>query len=237
MASQAGSQIGRGFGVPTRGWPLRALAAGFAWYLRLTLRTARIELHHAERLAPALRGDTGVLALHWHGRLALAVLLGRAIAGGRLGAAWPYRNRFVALVRPNAAGLLFKACLARLGIATLDAGPAAVRRMRGLAAGGVSFITPADGPRGPGRQVNPAVPRLAARAGAALVPFGCAASAALVFRTWDRFALPLPFARLVYVLGAPTAADAAALTGSLDALTAEAERLAARRPARAADAA
>jgi lysophospholipid acyltransferase (LPLAT)-like uncharacterized protein len=69
-------------------------------------------------------------------------------------------------------------------------------------AGGRSHlgVTP-DGPRGPRRQLKVGVIYLASRTGLAIVPIGIGYSRAWRFRSWDRFALPVPFSTLVGVLG------------------------------------
>lgn len=63
-------------------------------------------------------------------------------------------------------------------------------------------ITP-DGPRGPRGKVEPGVVLLAAKAGWKVYPLGFAASRALRLSSWDRFTIPLPFARVVSRLGEP----------------------------------
>jgi lysophospholipid acyltransferase (LPLAT)-like uncharacterized protein len=71
---------------------------------------------------------------------------------------------------------------------------------------------------------------LAARlVGGVVVPMAAACSRCHVFaRAWDRFELPLPFTRVVVVLGAPIAPDeatAGALGAAIDRVRAEAERV------------
>jgi hypothetical protein len=219
-----------------RGLTLRLLAACFEFYLRATLRTARVEIHQRDSLPRVLNRGPGVVAVHWHGQLSLAMLFGLGLATGARGSSWPYRNRFAGLVKPNAEGLLFKACLARLRIPSIDTGPGTAKRVRELLAQGVSLITPADGPRGPAMQASDRLIRLAQLSNGVILPFACAASFRLRFGTWDRFILPLPFTRLIYAIGDPielspggdeTAIEDARkrLECALNELTAEAGRL------------
>jgi lysophospholipid acyltransferase (LPLAT)-like uncharacterized protein len=63
-------------------------------------------------------------------------------------------------------------------------------------------ITP-DGPRGPAERVKPGLVYLASRTGFPIVPVASAASSAWVFRSWDRFRLPRPMARVVVAYGSP----------------------------------
>jgi lysophospholipid acyltransferase (LPLAT)-like uncharacterized protein len=61
-------------------------------------------------------------------------------------------------------------------------------------------VTP-DGPRGPRRRVKSGAIYLAARTGLAIVPVGIAYGKAWRARSWDRFAVPLPFTEIVGVAG------------------------------------
>ncbi len=61
-------------------------------------------------------------------------------------------------------------------------------------------VTP-DGPRGPRRQVQPGVVYLASRIGLPIVPCGIAYQKAWRARSWDRFAVPLPFSGAFCVTG------------------------------------
>lgn len=63
-------------------------------------------------------------------------------------------------------------------------------------------ITP-DGPRGPRRTVQQGVIFLAQKTGLPIVPLACGNSRKIVFNSWDRFELPLPFARASVVEGEP----------------------------------
>jgi len=53
-----------------------------------------------------------------------------------------------------------------------------------------------DGPRGPAGVVKPGAVRIARATDAAVVPFYTTAERAWYFRSWDRFMIPKPFARV-----------------------------------------
>lgn len=55
-------------------------------------------------------------------------------------------------------------------------------------------LTP-DGPRGPRRTVQPGVLFLAQKTGLPILPVACALKRKMVFKSWDRFELPLPFGK------------------------------------------
>ncbi|MFQ5533093.1 MAG: lysophospholipid acyltransferase family protein [Candidatus Methylomirabilales bacterium] len=63
-------------------------------------------------------------------------------------------------------------------------------------------ITP-DGPLGPREQVKPGSIELARLARTPIIPVAFAASRGRFLRTWDRFLIPYPFGRGVFVFGDP----------------------------------
>lgn len=82
-------------------------------------------------------------------------------------------------------------------------GVEALRRMASvLRSGGDCAITP-DGPRGPAFRAKPGLVQIARLGRRPVVPIGASGSPSAVFRSWDSFRLPLPFARVVVVEGRP----------------------------------
>ncbi|MBV6417080.1 MAG: hypothetical protein CMLOHMNK_01716 [Steroidobacteraceae bacterium] len=67
---------------------------------------------------------------------------------------------------------------------------------------GVSPLITPDGPRGPRFEFKPGAILLAQMSGRPMLPMAYAASRAILFH-WDRFVIPLPFARIVIAIGAP----------------------------------
>jgi lysophospholipid acyltransferase (LPLAT)-like uncharacterized protein len=105
-----------------------------------------------------------------------------------------------------------------------------------LKTGGCMAVTP-DGPRGPRMRAGIGAVRLAQLSGAPMILFAWSTSKRVVFKSWDRFVLPLPFGEGVIVWGglihAPrnsSDAELAALREKLEhdliAITQEADRLA-----------
>ena len=97
---------------------------------------------------------------------------------------------------------------------------------------GTSVSIQTDGPRGPARKSKLGIVALARLSGAPIVPIGFGVTPCLRLRTWDRMLLPLPFARVRFVLAPPirvprdadSEAEAAALLDldrELNRLTAE----------------
>ena len=60
-----------------------------------------------------------------------------------------------------------------------------------------------DGPQGPRHKVQPGIVRLAQKAGIPLIPFTYSARHMKVFKSWDRFILPIPFSKAVFMFGDP----------------------------------
>jgi hypothetical protein len=67
---------------------------------------------------------------------------------------------------------------------------------------GISPVINPDGPRGPRFKFKPGAVLLAQMSGRPMLPLAYAASQAFMFH-WDRFVLPLPFARIAIAIGAP----------------------------------
>ncbi len=82
-------------------------------------------------------------------------------------------------------------------------GVEAIRQMRRLAAQGRHLAVTPDGPRGPRRQVQIGLIYLAALTGLPIVPIGFAWQKAWRMRSWDRFAVPVPFSGAMCVTTEP----------------------------------
>jgi lysophospholipid acyltransferase (LPLAT)-like uncharacterized protein len=65
-------------------------------------------------------------------------------------------------------------------------------------------VTP-DGPRGPRRVLKPGIVFVAAKTGMKIVPCGIACSKVWRLKSWDRFAVPRPFARALELTAEPIA--------------------------------
>ncbi|RYF45804.1 MAG: DUF374 domain-containing protein [Cytophagaceae bacterium] len=82
-------------------------------------------------------------------------------------------------------------------------GIAALREtLRHVSGGGVAGFTP-DGPKGPRRQAHGGVVYLASKSGVPVLPLGVAASDFWQLKTWDRYLIPKPFARIHVHTGEP----------------------------------
>jgi lysophospholipid acyltransferase (LPLAT)-like uncharacterized protein len=94
------------------------------------------------------------------------------------------------------------------GSTTRGAGRALISMTRELQAGREIAITP-DGPRGPAQKFAPGALVAAQRADSFIVPVVAVADRAWYLRSWDRFMIPKPFARVTIAYGSPTKVSAA----------------------------
>jgi len=133
--------------------------------------------------------------------------------GGLLPLMWAHRDRGArVLISEHRDGELIARVCQALGFGTVrgstsrGAARALIQLTRALEAGFPVAVTP-DGPRGPARQFAPGALIASQRAGVPILPVGVAASRAWRLRSWDRFLIPKPFARVIVAYGTPTVAS------------------------------
>jgi lysophospholipid acyltransferase (LPLAT)-like uncharacterized protein len=156
-------------------------------------RTWRIRLYvHS---AAALSGKESAVFAFWHGQqMALTGL--------------PRRRETVSMVSLSRDGAIQTGVVRALGMRVVRGsasrgGAEGLRRMVSVLRAGADATFAVDGPRGPLHQAKAGAAWAAEHAEARLVPVGVAVSSSFVLRrTWDRFEVPLPFARVVVCLGA-----------------------------------
>jgi lysophospholipid acyltransferase (LPLAT)-like uncharacterized protein len=105
-------------------------------------------------------------------------------------------------------GELIASTVRRFGIdaargSTTRGGSEALRRMVRLAAEGRVIIFTPDGPRGPRHAVQPGVVRAAQLARIPIIPAALIAPRKKRLSSWDRFEIPFPFSRVLYLYGEP----------------------------------
>ena len=86
---------------------------------------------------------------------------------------------------------------------------------------GVSIVATSDGPLGPAFEFKTGTVLMARIGGAPLVPVACAADRAWYMKTWDRFMVPKPFARIVIAVGEPLPVPRNASTDEMEAIRAQ----------------
>ncbi|HTQ79616.1 MAG TPA: lysophospholipid acyltransferase family protein [Thermoanaerobaculia bacterium] len=120
-----------------------------------------------------------------------------------------YRGRRISvLISQSRDGELIARTVARLGIdssrgSSTRGGMAGLRALLRKAAEGYDLAFTPDGPKGPAEVVQPGVILAAAATGLPVQPVAMAASRCRRLRSWDRFVVPLPGARVHFVYGEP----------------------------------
>lgn len=203
-----------------------ALAAGAGrLYLRLLGATSSQTIIGRDKFDEARAYGRGVIVTFWHSRLMLAPFMRQEtdadinmlISTHRDGAliANAVKGFGINFIRGSSANL-------RKPGKMKQGAPAVAHMLAALKRGEVVAITP-DGPRGPAEVFQPGAIRLAQRSGAPILLVGAAATCGRRMNSWDRFFLPLPFARFVYLTGAPIIVPADADADAVERLRAEAQ--------------
>jgi lysophospholipid acyltransferase (LPLAT)-like uncharacterized protein len=225
-----------------------AVQASLGWvlgvYFKLMLRTIRWRHENVECVEPVLTGDSGAIALFWHGRVPLCLATAPQ---------W-WRKRTRAFVSPSADGQFIADALAMSGFPAIrissakkgDAAKArqavaAIREAVSWVAGGGALVVTPDGPRGPNEVIAPGAVQIAKRSGQPVFLMGIAAHPAIQLKTWDKVMFARPFGRGAVVwdgpLFVPADAGEAAVAALIDdwsarlsAATRRAEALVGRSP-------
>lgn len=204
----------------------RVLCALGALYIRLVHLTGRWTVVRGE--LPDRLWDSGepFILCFWHGRLLMMPYC------------WRRDRPIRMLISQHRDGQIIARTVSHFGIDTVTGssskgGAQALRAMLAtLKEGRYVGITP-DGPRGPRMRASDGIVTVARLAGVPVVPVAFGATRRRVLSTWDRFVVPLPFARGVFVWGEPimVARDDAAETvrrrieDALNAVTREADAM------------
>ena len=162
------------------------------------MRTLRYEIDDRAGVVgkPADQNYIGAL---WHNRLLIFPFVLRRFFSNRHGAA---------LISASRDGDLLADAITRFGFDVVRGsssrlGASAILQLTDvLASGGDVVITP-DGPRGPAYELGPGIVYLAQKSGAAVVPVNMEYSSCWRLKSWDRFILPRPFAKICVIIGQP----------------------------------
>jgi lysophospholipid acyltransferase (LPLAT)-like uncharacterized protein len=172
-------------------WLIFAAMEALAMTVRIRLHDPRGSL--SDRTTPV------ILAL-WHNRLALALHIYRKRS--RRG------RKLAALVSASKDGALLAAILERAGAQPVRGsssrrGAQALVELNSWAREGWDIAITPDGPRGPCHQVQDGVLGLAQVTGLPILPCTYRLNWKLRLKSWDRFQVPLPFARCDLFIGEP----------------------------------
>ncbi len=148
-------------------------------------------------------GKEPVIFCLWHNRLALSLILFRRYVQTRQ----PQR-KLAALVSASRDGGMLARVLELFGVVPVRGsssrrGPQALRELVSAAEQCCDLAITPDGPRGPCYVVQEGIVSLAQLTGMTIVPVSYHLSCKWRLKSWDRFQVPLPFARCEVRLGPP----------------------------------
>lgn len=168
--------------------------------VRLLALTWRIEIRHDAGWRAVRAAGRPVIFSLWHGQM--------------LPPLWTHRGEGVAiLISEHRDGEIIARIGKALGHATVrgsttrGGGRALVSLVRTLNEGRDIAVTP-DGPKGPAGKYAPGALVAAQRANAPIIAIGVEASRAWRLRSWDRFMIPKPFAKVVVAYCEPVWVEA-----------------------------
>jgi lysophospholipid acyltransferase (LPLAT)-like uncharacterized protein len=179
-------------------------------YMLLVGATTRWTPVNRAAIEPFWRADGGkLIGCIWHGRFALIHKMwafGPGIPKAKMLISQSREGGIVAHTSRTVGAEVIRGSAAKRG--QQKGGIEAMRAMgRHIEGGGVIAMTP-DGPRGPRMRVKRGPIQLAKLAGAPLMGVTWATSNRIVFDSWDKFVLPLPFGRGALIWTDPIAPPA-----------------------------
>ena len=187
---------------------MRWIVAGGVAVLRLLASTWRFRIRYGDHLETLLGDRRAFIFALPHGHL-LPLL-------------WWHRGRGIAiLISEHRDGELIARVAERLGYRTVRGSTSrgAARALMGVIRelqGGTPVAFTPDGPRGPAGSFAPGTVVAAQRAGCPILPVAADASRAWRLRSWDRFMIPKPFARVTIAYAEPTLVAAATARDATD---------------------
>lgn len=192
-----------------------------AWLVRLHGWTLRLAIEDRAGYFDGGLGRPAIILL-WHNRIFSAPAVSERYR--RNG-----RQTFV-LTSASPEGSLLALFVAHFGIGAVRGsssrrGSVALREMSARIAEGHDMMITPDGPRGPRYHLQPGALFLAQRCGAPILPVHIEYSRYRRFRTWDGFAIALPFARMRVVIDKPFWVDPAANDEALEEARLRLERI------------
>ncbi len=180
------------------GWRAHWLIAVGFRLLQLWARTLRYEIDDRAGMIGTPVSENFIGAL-WHNRLLIFPFVLRRFFVHRHGAA---------LISASRDGELLADAIKRFGFDVVRGsssrlGASAILQLEGVLASGRDVVITPDGPRGPAYELGPGIIFLAQKSGAAVVPINMEYSSCWRIKSWDRFIVPRPFARVRVIIGAP----------------------------------
>lgn len=180
-------------------FPHRILLACAPWLgaklIRFIAWTQKSQVYGEDKIQKLWQSGQQVILSTWHDQLLMMVMVYRG-SGAKI------------LISQSKDGELIARTVAYFGQEAVRGsssrgGRAAFRELMKLSAEKNDLAVTPDGPKGPRHVLKDGVVQLARLSGRPVVPLAYVCSRGHRFKSWDRFLLPFPFARGVYVFGDP----------------------------------
>jgi lysophospholipid acyltransferase (LPLAT)-like uncharacterized protein len=175
------------------------------WSIRILGATMRFIEVNSEIPRSLIEKGTLAIGAFWHGRLLMMPCLESVHKeSGR---------KMSFLVSSHRDGQVIGKAVERFGHRAIlgsstRRGFSAFHQMLKAQEDGYDVIVVPDGPKGPRHEVQIGIMQLAKLSGSPIVPLSFSASRRKIFNTWDRFLLPCPFSKGVFIWGEPVYVDA-----------------------------
>ncbi len=169
------------------GWLIHAAIQSLAMTIRFRLNKESIFSSNAP--------EEKIIFVIWHNRLVLSLVIYHRYVLRR-----DRRRKLAAVASASRDGGLVASIIERFGVTPVRGSSSrraaqALREMIGLSEQGYDLAITPDGPRGPRYTLPEGVISTAQLTGLMLVPVAYHLNWKICLKTWDRFQIPLPFAR------------------------------------------
>ena len=180
------------------GRPARWLIAFGFRLLQLWARTLRYEIEDRAGIVGKPIAENYIGAL-WHNRLLIFPVVLRLFFSNRHGAA---------LISASRDGDLLADAIKRFGFDVVRGsssrlGASAILQLTEVLSSRRDVVITPDGPRGPVYELGPGIIFLAQKSSAAVLPINMEYSNCWRIKSWDRFIVPRPFAKVHVIIGQP----------------------------------
>lgn len=165
-------------------------------YVEIVLRTCDITIEFDKDAEEIVKAQRLCLMSYWHGRIVFFPSF------------FTKYGKFAAIVSAHGDGQIVADVIESYGHQTARGSSrknniSAMRETIRLLRNGVSIHLTPDGPRGPRFKIKGGVMELAKKFNIPVIPNCFSITKGKVLNTWDRFLLPLPFAKVLINIGKP----------------------------------
>lgn len=164
-------------------------------FMRLLYGSVRVRHLGLSNIAALNESGRNYMIAFWHCHILLMVFC-------------RHRKPITVMISRHRDGEYIASTMERFGVAasrgsSSKGGGEALRQMVELSEQGWNIAITPDGPRGPARVAQPGVVLGASRSGVPIIPIAVISERKTRLRSWDRFEVPHPFSRVMFVYGEP----------------------------------